>query len=155
RQPSQGDSSIKTLRNWAVGFERNKRAHIFKKYSGQWRQQSLLQDLTEDGARLLQKFAEAAGFLSKEQGIKLYRETHSALEAKQIHRQRLQPAVSRLRTILRNAIGVERGIQLFSWDKNVKGWRADIEIGFAILEDGHVHLKTVDQLTTEERLDYK
>jgi hypothetical protein len=147
---------------WAIGSEDGAKWHLFRQNKGEWRQQRLVKGIAKGmQANLLKKFVEGGGFLEKTEALKLVHRTWSPGDVDKLMG-KIKPEMSRLRTTIRKAIGVttSQGDPL-PFDEIQKGWRAEIQIGYALQEDGEhlggerrLRFKSHDELTPEERADH-
>src|SRR5262249_16040901 len=146
---------------WAIGLESGNRWHLFKKVEGEWRQQGIVRGISKGRqAKLLEGFAEGGGCLTKVVALKIERPNYSAGETDKLMG-KIKPEMSHLRGIIRVAIEVTDTKQdPLPYDEDQKGWRAEIEIGYAVQEDrehlGGEHrlrFKTHEQLTSDEVAD--
>jgi hypothetical protein len=162
-QVSPGTSAC--LTDWAFGLEHGvarPKWHVFKKHRGEWRQRELLQGLL-GGTQpvLLKAFAAGGGFLGKREAFKLVGPSASASDYRKIMGI-IKPELSRLRALLRRAVGCSnKRVDPLPWDGPNHGWRAAVEIGYALEIDGQhigegqgrLQFKTQEQLRDSERLD--
>jgi hypothetical protein len=148
-------------RDWAIGLEHGKRWHLFKRHAGEWYQHKLVEGISMGRQqRLMTAFADGGGSLTKSQALKLELEHYSAGDVDRLMGV-IKPEISRLRGIIRVAIGVndDRADPL-PFDETNTVWRAEIQIGYATQEDreylGGEHrlrFKIREQLTVEDRAD--
>jgi hypothetical protein len=106
------------------------------------------------------KLADGGGFLEKLVALKLVRRNFSLGEVDKLMG-KIKPEISKLRKIIRKTIGVETTrFDPLPFDEVQKGWRAEIQIGYAVQEDGEhlggerrLRFKTREELTCEELAD--
>jgi hypothetical protein len=141
--------------NWAIGLEHSDVWHIFKKFGDAWRHQRRLSGLsTGMQANLFKGFAEGSGFLSDHEATKRIRKTYDQSDRRRILK-RIKPEISHMRSVIRAATHLtDTSVDPLPRDRNMHGWQARIQIGYAIKEDGKLQFKTWEHLTTDETLDF-
>jgi hypothetical protein len=146
---------------WAIGLEVGDKWHLFRKHQGEWRQQRLVEGIPKGRqTKLLKAFATEGGFLPKISALRLERLTFSAGEIDVLMRL-IKPEISNLRAILRAAIEVTNTkADPLPYDDHRAGWQAEIQIGYAVQEDGEhlggerrLRFRTREELTTDEAVD--
>lgn len=155
------NSSSPRWNQWAIGLETKEKWHLFKLVNGDWRPQRLLEVPRGRQDKLLCAFAKGGGLLAKVNALKLERANYSAGEVDKLMG-RIKPEISNLRENIRGAIGVgESRADPLPYEHSSQGWRAAIQIGYAVQEDGlhlgsenRLRFKTWDQLTGDEKADY-
>jgi hypothetical protein len=146
------------LVDWALGVEHGDKWHVFKKFSGQWRHKGRLTISEGREHELLIKFAENGGRLEKYEAIRLINSSPSPRDAARIMRTMLKTSISRLRSKIREALGLSNTSDPLPWEGPSKGWRAAIEIGYAVQpgseHDGageYLQFRTYEQLRNSEQ----
>jgi hypothetical protein len=131
---------------WAFGLEDEKRWQVFFKERYAWKHKRLLVNLRGGmPSRLLKAFADGNGCLILHDAIRKLYPGFVVGEAERL-KDRITQELSRLRKTIRMAIGdKERKTKPFLWDENIKGWRAEVEIGFAV-KGGDQQAQRGDQL---------
>ena len=84
--------------------------------------------------KFLKALAEADGSMTRVDLIKVIKKQFNE-EGFQIFKRTVKPAISRLRQLLRKALGLSGQDNPILWDKSIKGYRVRIEIGFAVRDD--------------------
>jgi hypothetical protein len=140
------------LENWAIGLEHADSWVIFQKHKGKWREMGKLplpRSAKRDAA-LLEAIADKGGFLSKIDAIKIVTPHPSAMEASRIFKNEIKPAMSRLRKKVREALGITGKGDPLPWDEPAHGWRAKIQIGYAVMPDTE-HAGASQRLTFQSK----
>jgi hypothetical protein len=145
----------------AIGCETIAKWHRFKKIKGEWQHQGRMRGIAKGRqAKLMKAFAEGGGFLSKDDALKLERANYSPGDVDKLMAL-INPELAKLRAAIRDASKVkDTTANPLPFDDLAKGWRAEIEIGFAVQDDGkhiggenRLRFKTQSQLTREEAVD--
>jgi hypothetical protein len=160
--PKEIEGTLKpNLRYWALGVEAAGIWHVFKLVKGQWRQYGRLNGISAGRQDdLLRGFAEGGGFLLEQVAFKREFKDYRAGDRSRLTAL-IKPELSRIRTCIRNAIKVaNRKIDPLPWDEVTRGWRAMVQIGYAVQEDHNylggerrLRFRTREELTAEDRLD--
>ena len=115
---------------------------VYKRRKGRWRQYGKFSASKGVEAFLMQELAETGGYLGKYETIKgLLRWRGVPLlclsnqDIADLMRKTIKPSLSRLRKKMRKAFGLPEDADPLSWQDDSKGWRAMIEVGFAVQED--------------------
>jgi hypothetical protein len=147
-------------RVWALGVENRSRWHLFRKAGKEWRQKKKVKVTRGKQHDLLSIMAKEEGFLPLGDAIKLWLQTPSSTDKARI-RKLLKPQVSRIAGLIRGAIDItDKTKKPLAWDKARAGWVAQIEIGYAVVEDtpragsgDRLRFRKAGQLTADERMD--
>jgi hypothetical protein len=146
---------------WGLGRETDQRWFLFRKVNGEWRQQKLVTGIAKGRqTNLLKALAEGGGYLEKTKALKLERETYAAADKDKLMG-KIKPEISRLREVIRAAIGVPPiKADPLPYDGKRQGWQSAIQIGYAVQEDREhqggeqrLRFKTHEELTCDERAD--
>jgi hypothetical protein len=146
---------------WAIGLETDHKWHLFRQVHGEWRHQRLMQGISKGRqAKLMTALADGGGFLAKAKALKLERSNYSRGDIDKLMG-RIKPEFAKLRDAIREALNVQKSeADPLPFDPTNAGWRAEIEIGYAVQDDGdHVggekrlRFKTHEQLTDDELTD--
>lgn len=84
---------------------------------------------------LLRAFAEGEGYLAKKDAISQLGGVVTGGEAAKLMKNQLKPAISRLRSKIKRALRLGQKDDPLPWQEDSRGWRAAIQIGYAISED--------------------
>ena len=121
-------------KNWAIGFDGIK-WHLYKQHQGEWRQQNVVKFSKGSQTDLMLGFSAGAGFLPKTVALKLKRPNFSSADVDPIMNL-IKPEMTNLRDTIRLMIGVNTKDDPLPYDDIQKGWRAEIQIGYAVQHDG-------------------
>src|SRR5262249_54748176 len=131
-----GNCSKPRWQDWAAGLETGDKWHLFRRINNEWRQQRLIEGISKGRqAKLLGAFAKGGGQLDKVAALKLERFNFSDGDVDAVM-DIIKAEMSKLRKIIRKAIRVaDKKADPLPYDETQKGWRAEIQIGYAVQED--------------------
>jgi hypothetical protein len=125
------------LQHRAIGQEKPGAWHVFYKIKGEWCHQGKFENFSAGRQEaILEGFAAGGGFLGQGEALKRERKTHSQGDAAEL-KQRIHPEISKIGKQIRFALGTkDKAVKPFVWDRQMKGWQAMVQIGYAVREDG-------------------
>jgi hypothetical protein len=88
----------------------------------------------------MQKLAEGEGFVSRQDLARLI--FRAPFPDRTKYKSQVLTALCRLRAVLWRNLGCSTKANPLPWDKCQQGWRAEIQIGYAILEDSQLVFRT-------------
>jgi hypothetical protein len=159
--PRRGDEEGKpNPERWALGLETGDVWHVFQKVKRASRlQKKLVGPRKGRQAGLLRGFLDGGGFLKKNDALKLERRTYSDGERDKLMHL-ITPELSKLRSLIREAIGGNGRMDPLPWDDARDGWCAAIHFGFAEKVDGEylggesrLRFIPADTASNDERID--
>lgn len=126
------------LTKWAVGQESLSRWWLFRKHKGVWRQQARVEIPSGDAESIMTLLANHGGAISLDEAIKALRGVHHGLAPEKVPRV-VTDALAKAKSVIRNQIATAVKCSPNQVDNPIPnmppGWRAKIEIGFAILDE--------------------
>jgi hypothetical protein len=130
--------------HWAFGMEAQGIWHLFRRVTegGQphWRQQRRVEDLSRGKLQqIMEKLAEGEGFISRTELARLLFRVPFADRSK--YKGQVMAPLSRLRVLIRMNVRCHTKADPLPWDKRQEGWRATIQIGYAIQEDSELEFR--------------
>jgi hypothetical protein len=130
--------------HWAFGMEAESRWHLFRRVpqDGQshWRCQRDVRGLSRGKLQqIMQKLAEGHGFVSKTDLARLIFKAPFPDRSK--YKGQVLAALSRLRAVIRANVDCSTKANPLPWDERQQGWRARIQIGYAIQEDSRLEFR--------------
>jgi hypothetical protein len=144
------------LENWALAIEHGDAWHIFRKFGSAWRHHGRAEGLARGRQeQLLGLLADNGGFLSDYEAVKWVRATFSDHDRKQIMKI-IKPELSRLRKFIRRNLNVTGArVDPLPRDKHARGWRAVVQIGYAVKnDDGRLEFTLREVISGGEQLDF-
>jgi len=138
--------------HWAFGMEAEDIWHLFRRVtengSSHWRHQRKIQGLPRGKLQqIMKKLAEGEGFVSRKDLAALICRAPPRDRSK--YKGQILAPLSRLRAVLRqNVDGSAIKADLLPWDKSQEGWRAKVEIGYAIQVDSRLEFRMHSQVQT-------
>jgi hypothetical protein len=131
--------------HWAFGMEAEGIWHVFRRVteSGRphWRYQRKVQGLSRGKLQqIMQKLAEGEGFVSRTDLARLIFKAPFSDRSK--YKGQVLTALSRLRAVIRRNVNCTTEADPLPWVKCQEGWRAKIEIGYAIQVDSRLEFRT-------------
>jgi hypothetical protein len=131
--------------HWVFGMEAKGIWHLFRRVteSGRphWRHQRRVEGLSRGKLpQIMEKLAEGEGFVSRADLARLIFKAPFPNRSK--YKGQVLTALSRLRTVIRTNVRCTTKANPLPWDKCQQGWRAEIQIGYAIQEDSGLEFRT-------------
>jgi hypothetical protein len=135
--------------HWAFGMETEGIWHLFRRAteSGRphWRYQRKVRGLSRGKLQqIMQALAEGEGFVSRANLAKLIFKAPFRERSK--YKGQVLTALSRLRIVIRTNVDCRTKANPLPWDKCQQGWRAEIQIGYAIQEESGLEFRTFSAL---------
>jgi hypothetical protein len=150
------------LSKWALGLDGKRTWQVFRRKGNRWEHQGCLDGLPAGNqTKLLEALAEGGGFLKKITAIKIWMDPYVAGEVPRIWKL-VKPEMSNLRGVIRQAIGAREPYDPFPYDRAMKGWQAQVAVGYAVETEGdradaetRLCFKLREELTSDERIDHQ
>lgn len=158
------------FKTWAIGIESDNIWHVFKKTGDEWRHRGHLTGIRKGQQQsLLEAFAKGGGFLSRDAALRTLGGAAGQKEARGKVLNAVKSNLTYIRNRIRDSIyDTDTGkSDPLPWTGGSgaagsgAGWRAEVEIGYAIMSDGYtdgdrkLRFKLADELTGDERSDRK